>query len=69
MSPACDRLSGTISQTAAVLFTDITAVGSVYGARFKSWVGGQGLAQNITWQNFHVMNVTYPIYVTQSYVK
>jgi hypothetical protein len=26
-------------------------------------------AQNITWQNFHVENVTFPIYVTQSYVK
>jgi hypothetical protein len=26
-------------------------------------------AQNVTWQNYHVENVTFPIYVTQTYVK
>jgi len=52
---------------AIVLFTNITAVDCLYGARFKSWVGGQGLAQNITWQNYNVHNVTYPIMVTQTY--
>ncbi|GFZ45367.1 hypothetical protein JCM24511_03093 [Saitozyma sp. JCM 24511] len=25
-------------------------------------------AQNVTWQNYHVENVTFPIYVTQTYV-
>jgi hypothetical protein len=61
-------------------------VNALYGARFKSWVGGQGLvslistcsqqiltlylqAQNITWQNIRMSNVSYPIFVTSSYFK
>ncbi|KAI9687129.1 MAG: hypothetical protein M1822_002540 [Bathelium mastoideum] len=32
-----------------IRFDDVTAVNSVYAARFKSWEGGQGLAKNITW--------------------
>lgn len=32
-------------------FDDITVVNGVYGARFKSWEGGQGLAKNVTWSN------------------
>ncbi|KAG8991893.1 hypothetical protein FRB93_002513 [Tulasnella sp. JGI-2019a] len=59
---------GLFATVSNVLFTDVTAVGSVYGARFKSWVGGQGLAKNITWRNYNVHNVTYPIYVTQNYI-
>jgi hypothetical protein len=27
----------------SITFDDITMVNSLYGARFKSWVGGQGL--------------------------
>ncbi|KAG8874663.1 hypothetical protein FRB97_005743 [Tulasnella sp. 331] len=60
---------GLFATVSNVLFTDITAVGAVYGARFKSWVGGQGLAKNITWNNYSVHNVTFPIYVTQNYIK
>ena len=41
-----------------VVFDDITVVNGVYGARFKSWEGGQGLAKNITWSNINVYNVT-----------
>jgi polygalacturonase len=44
-----------------IVFNDITAVNSVYAARFKSWVGGQGLAKNITWSNIRTYNVTFPI--------
>jgi len=34
-----------------ILFDDITAINTVYAARFKSWEGGQGLAKNISWTN------------------
>lgn len=37
-----------------VRFEDVTVVNGVYGARFKSWSGGQGLAQNITWSNIRL---------------
>lgn len=49
-------------------FNDITVVNAVYAARFKSWVGGQGLAKNITWSNIRTYNVTFPIFVTQTYI-
>jgi polygalacturonase len=48
-------------------FDDITVINGVYASRFKSWVGGQGLAQNITWSNIRTYNVTFPIFVTQTY--
>ena len=67
-------------------FDDVTVAGGVYGARFKSWIGGQvrllarielaiergtdssqGLAKNVTWSNIRVYNVTFPIFVTQTY--
>lgn len=51
-----------------VLFDDITVIDAVYAARFKSWIGGQGLAKNITWQNIRVYNATFPIFVTQTYI-
>lgn len=50
-----------------IKFDDITVINAVYAARFKSWVGGQGLAKNITWSNLRVYNVTFPIFVTQTY--
>lgn len=50
-----------------VRFEDITVVSGVYAARFKSWLGGQGLAKNISWSNVRLYNVTFPIYVTQTY--
>jgi polygalacturonase len=49
-------------------FDDITVINGVYGARFKSWKGGQGIAKNITWSNIRTYNVTFPIFVTQSYI-
>jgi hypothetical protein len=51
-----------------VLFNDVVCVNSVYAARWKSWVGGQGITKNITWSNIKTYNVTFPIFVTQSYV-
>ncbi|KAL2222673.1 putative exopolygalacturonase C [Thermoascus aurantiacus ATCC 26904] len=51
-----------------ITFDDVTVIDAVYAARFKSWVGGQGLAKNITWSNIRVYNVTFPIFVTQSYI-
>jgi polygalacturonase len=50
-----------------IKFDDITVINAVYAARFKSWIGGQGLAKNITWSNLRVYNVTFPIFVTQTY--
>jgi hypothetical protein len=47
-------------------FEDVTVIDAVYASRFKSWMGGQGIA-NITWKNIRVYNVTFPIFVTQSY--
>ncbi|THV47848.1 hypothetical protein BGAL_0284g00020 [Botrytis galanthina] len=48
-------------------FRDITVVDAVYAARFKSWIGGQGIAKNITWEDIRVYNVSFPIFVTQTY--
>lgn len=51
-----------------ITFDDITVVNGVYASRFKSWQGGQGLAQNVTWSNIRTYNVTFPIFVTQTYI-
>ncbi|KAE8350444.1 putative exopolygalacturonase C [Aspergillus coremiiformis] len=48
-------------------FEDVTVIDALYAARFKSWKGGQGLVKNVTWKNIRVDNVTFPIFVTQSY--
>lgn len=49
-------------------FDDVTVINGVYAARFKSWEGGQGLAKNVTWSNIRTYNVTFPIFVTQTYL-
>jgi hypothetical protein len=51
-----------------IAFDDITVINAVYAARFKSWLGGQGLAKNISWSNIRVYNVSFPIFVTQTYI-
>ncbi|RFU30468.1 hypothetical protein B7463_g5870, partial [Scytalidium lignicola] len=51
-----------------ITFDDVTVVNGVYASRFKSWQGGQGLAKNITWSNIRTYNVTFPIFVTQTYI-
>jgi hypothetical protein len=50
-----------------VLFENWVMDGAVYGARFKSWTGGRGLAKDITWRNIHTVNVSTPIFITQNY--
>jgi hypothetical protein len=50
-----------------IVFDNNVVAGGLYAARFKSWIGGQGLARNITWSNIRLYNVTFPIQVTQRY--
>lgn len=50
-----------------IRFDNNVVSGGLYAARFKSWIGGQGLARNITWSNNRLYNVTFPIQVTQRY--
>jgi polygalacturonase len=50
-----------------IVFDNNVVAGGLYAARFKSWIGGQGLAANITWSNIRIFNVTFPIQVTQRY--
>lgn len=59
--------NGAASTVAKVLFNNWTMEGAVYGARFKSWTGGNGWAENITWQDIAVKNVSTAIYITQKY--
>lgn len=49
-----------------IKFDRITFAGGLYGARLKSWVGGQGLVENVAWTNIHMHNVTFPIFITQA---
>jgi len=58
----------TFANVSNIAFDDITVINGVYAARFKSWQGGQGIAQNISWTNMRVYNVTFPIFVTQTYI-
>lgn len=59
--------NGAASTVANVLFKNWTMEGAVYGARFKSWTGGNGWAENVTWQDITVNNVSTAIYITQKY--
>ncbi|KAF2767678.1 pectin lyase-like protein [Teratosphaeria nubilosa] len=51
-----------------IAFDNVDVINAVYAARFKSWEGGQGLAKNISWSNVRLYNVTFPIFVTQTYM-
>ncbi|KAL0571248.1 hypothetical protein V5O48_010718 [Marasmius crinis-equi] len=50
-----------------VVFRNWTMDGAVYGARFKSWTGGRGSADNVTWEDITLVNVSTGIFVTQNY--
>uniref|UniRef100_A0A0W0G391 galacturonan 1,4-alpha-galacturonidase n=1 Tax=Moniliophthora roreri TaxID=221103 RepID=A0A0W0G391_MONRR len=50
-----------------VVFRNWTMEGAVYGARFKSWTGGRGWADNITWEDITLIDVSTGIFVTQNY--
>ncbi|TFK84946.1 glycoside hydrolase family 28 protein [Polyporus arcularius HHB13444] len=58
---------GSVADVQNVLIENVVMKDSLYGARFKSWTGGNGLARNITWKNIAFTNVMFPIYVTQNY--
>ncbi|KIM28546.1 glycoside hydrolase family 28 protein [Serendipita vermifera MAFF 305830] len=58
---------GANSQVADIVFDNWVMDNAVYGARFKSWTGGKGLARNITWKNMKLVNVSTPIFITQNY--
>jgi galacturan 1,4-alpha-galacturonidase len=59
--------NGAQSRVEDVLVEDVTMEGAVYGARFKSWVGGNGYARNVVFRDFKLINVSTPIFVTQNY--
>ncbi|KAH6895216.1 polygalacturonase [Thelonectria olida] len=50
-----------------IKFNDITFAGGLYASRLKSWTGGQGLVKNVEWSNIRLFNVTFPIFITQTY--
>ncbi|KAF4611612.1 hypothetical protein D9613_004513 [Agrocybe pediades] len=58
---------GSVADVQDVLIENVVMKNSLYGARFKSWTGGNGLARNITWRNIVFDGVPFPIYVTQNY--
>ncbi|KAI0800508.1 pectin lyase fold/virulence factor [Fomes fomentarius] len=58
---------GAVADVQNVLIENVIMKNSLYGARFKSWTGGNGLARNITWKNIAFSDVPFPIYVTQNY--
>ncbi|GJE99502.1 glycoside hydrolase family 28 protein [Phanerochaete sordida] len=58
---------GQVADVENVLIENTVMKNSLYGARFKSWTGGNGAAKNITWRNIAFENVPFPIYVTQNY--
>ncbi|KDN49278.1 hypothetical protein RSAG8_01980, partial [Rhizoctonia solani AG-8 WAC10335] len=58
---------GSVASVQNVLFENVVMKDELYGARFKGWFGGSGLAKNITWRNIILDNVPFPIYVTQNY--
>jgi galacturan 1,4-alpha-galacturonidase len=36
--------------------------------QFKSWTGGAGFADNVTWEDITLVNVSTPIFLTQKFV-
>ncbi|KAI0803239.1 pectin lyase fold/virulence factor [Irpex lacteus] len=58
---------GSVADVENVLIESTTMKNTLYGARFKSWTGGNGFARNITWRDIKFENVAFPIYVTQNY--
>lgn len=52
---------GSIASVNNVTIDNVIMKNSLYGARFKSWTGGNGLAKNITWQNIFFQNVPFPV--------
>ncbi|TDL28064.1 pectin lyase-like protein [Rickenella mellea] len=59
--------NGAVADVQNVLCVSSCVKNTLYGARFKSWTGGNGLARNVTWRDIFFTNVPFPIYVTQNY--
>lgn len=59
---------GQVASVENVLFESTIMNRTLYAARFKSWTGGNGAAKNITWKNITIIDVMFPIYVTQKFV-
>jgi len=58
---------GSVAMVQDILFENTIMNTTLYGARYKSWTGGNGAAINVTWRNIMFMDVMFPIYVTQNY--
>ncbi|KAF9528161.1 pectin lyase fold/virulence factor [Crepidotus variabilis] len=58
---------GSVADVQDILIENVVMKNSLYGARFKSWTGGNGLARNVTWKNISFDSVPFPIYITQNY--
>ncbi|KAG6818284.1 hypothetical protein H0H93_006287 [Arthromyces matolae] len=51
---------GSVADVENVLIENVFMKDSLYGARFKSWTGGNGFARNVTWKNIAFDNVRMP---------
>lgn len=58
---------GTEASVSHVHLADVTFVKSVQAARIKTWQGGRGHANNITFKNLTVQGVGIPIVIDQFY--
>lgn len=60
---------GSINSTGVqnVLVSNVVFMKTDYGARIKTWQGGTGLVQNITYQHLEMRDVDTPIYITMYY--
>ncbi|KAJ7682867.1 pectin lyase fold/virulence factor [Mycena rosella] len=58
--------NGSFQTVQGVIFKNWTMDGAVYGARFKSWTGGAGFADNVTWEDITLVNVSTAIFITQN---
>jgi len=50
-----------------VVFRNISLDWSMHGARIKTWLGGQGLVRNISFDQFTLENVAYGVLIDQKY--
>ncbi|KAL0079946.1 glycoside hydrolase family 28 protein [Phycomyces blakesleeanus] len=58
---------GQIDVVKNVLVKDVTCINCSNGARIKTWPGGLGLVENITFDHMNVTNVDYPVMITTHY--
>ncbi|KAG6919078.1 hypothetical protein DXG01_009331 [Tephrocybe rancida] len=52
---------GAVAAVQDVVIENIVMNKTLYGARFKSWTGGNGLARNITWKDIYLSDVRFPV--------